>query len=74
MSAGTTTPDDLHRAVLLSQRAALLAALPVVVARPDLKAGAVQWLGALEDALGMERTIPRRDERRAARLTTEAHT
>ena len=64
----TTADDTLHRAMLLSQRAALLAMLPVVVTRPDLKAGAVQWLGALEDALGLERTIPRREERRAARL------
>ena len=66
----STTPadDTLHRAMLLSQRAALLAMLPVVVTRPDLKAGAVQWLGALEDALGLERTIPRREERRAERL------
>lgn len=60
--------DTLHRAMLLSQRAALLAMLPVVVARPELKAGAVQWLGALEDALGLERTIPRREERRAGRV------
>ena len=64
----TTADDTLHRAMLLSQRAALLAMLPVVVTRPDLKAGAVQWLGALEDALGLERTIPRREERRAERL------
>lgn len=60
--------DTLHRAMLLSQRAALLAMLPVVLARPELKAGAVQWLGALEDALDMERTIPRRDDRRRERL------
>ena len=68
MTPGTATLDDIHRALLLSQRAALLAMLPVVVTRPELKAGAVQWLGALEDTLGMERTIPRRAERRAERL------
>ena len=65
----TTAPldDTLHHAMLLSQRAALLAMLPVVVTRPGLKAGAVQWLGALEDELGLERTIPTRTERRNER-------
>ena len=64
----TTADDTIHHALLLSQRAALLAMLPVVVTRPELKAGAVQWLGALEDALGLERTIPRREERRRERI------
>lgn len=54
----TATLNDIERAALLAQRAALLAMLPVVVARPELKAGAVMWLGALEDTLGMERTMP----------------
>lgn len=49
---------------------ALLAYLPALPEehRASARAGAVQALGALEDALGMPRTIPRRDDRRRERV------
>lgn len=64
----TTPPplDDVTRALLLSQRTTLLAMLPVVVTRPDLKPSAVMMLCAIEDALGLPRTVVSRREREAA--------
>lgn len=60
---GTATLTDIQKSALLAHRAALVALLPTVVEFRDIRAGAVQYLGALEDTLGMERTVPRRDER-----------
>lgn len=67
--------DPLTIALLTSQREglrALLLLLPQVAEqhRNDVKAGAVKALSAVEDALGVERTMPSRDERRRERLTT----
>ena len=65
--------EPLTIALLTSQREglrALLLVLPSIteVHRNDVKAGVVMALSAVEDALGMERTLPRRDERRRERL------
>lgn len=36
--------------------------------RPSIRAGCIQALGAVEEALQVERTFPRRDARRAERV------
>ena len=69
MSADPMPLDDATRAALIAGRAYLVAVLPIAIRHPDLRAGAVQFLGALEDALGMERTMPRREDRRNERRT-----
>ena len=64
--------DPLALAVLAATREQLRAALLVLSALPgahrnDVRAGVVQALGACEDVLGLERTYPRREERRQER-------
>jgi hypothetical protein len=64
--------DPILLALLASQREglrALLLLLPTMpdAHRQDVKAGAIMALGAVEDALGLERTVPKRDERRRER-------
>lgn len=63
MSTAPPQLDDLTRALLHSQRTTLLAMLPMVVLRPDLKPSAVMMLCAIEDALGLPRTVVSRRER-----------
>lgn len=64
--------DPLTVALLTSQREslrALLLLLPTITElhRNDVKAGCVKALSAVEDALGVPRTLPSRDERRRER-------
>lgn len=65
-------PAPLTLSMLVTQREGLrmlLLTLPFIDAayRNDVKAGAMQALGAIEDALGYERTYPKRNERRRER-------
>jgi len=65
--------DAMIAAVLRSQREGLRAALLLLEHLPDthrapVKAGCVQALGAIEDALGEPRTVPTRDQRRQGRV------
>lgn len=66
-----TTVTHILLAAQAANLRALLACLPSLPEehRQSARAGAVQALGALEDALGVERTIPRREERRRERMT-----
>jgi len=71
----TTATDNnaLTLAILVTQREQLrmvLLSLSLIDEpyRNQVKAGAIQMLGAVEDALGYERTYPRRDERRRERV------
>ncbi len=69
--------DPILLALLSSQREglrALLLLLPSVPEdrRGDVKAGAMQALGVFEDALGVPRTFPRREERRRERERVQA--
>ena len=68
--------DELTaRAILAAQRANLIAlvavlpSMPATLPRDDVRAGAVQALGALEDMLGVKRTYTPRDDRRNVRRT-----
>jgi hypothetical protein len=70
-NAPVTEPFAL--AILLAQREQLrmvLLSLPLVQEehRGVVRAGAIQLLGAVEDALGYERTYPKRDTRRRERI------
>jgi hypothetical protein len=61
-------------AILTAQRESLRALLLLVPTLPEdrrseVRAGAVQALGAIEDVLGVPRTFAPRDERRRERLT-----
>lgn len=72
MTAGTIS-NDVAAILLRAQRAQLQALLTLLPSIPEehrqsAKAGAVQALGALEDALGLERTIPRKAERSENRV------
>ena len=65
-------PAPLTLSMLVTQREGLrmlLLTLPFIDVqhRNDVKAGAMQALGAIEDALGYERTYPSRDARRRER-------
>jgi hypothetical protein len=75
--------DPTTHILLHAQRANLQALLALLLTVPEaqrnsVRAGAVQALGALEDALGVERTMSRREERREERrrelLATDVHT
>jgi len=65
--------NPLTIAILVTQREQLrmiLLSLSLIDEpyRHQVRAGAIQMLGAVEDALGYERTYPRRDERRRERV------
>lgn len=55
---------DTELALLHSQRAAALASLTLTKRTPDLRAGAMQYIKALEEAIDMPRTFPSTDVRR----------
>ena len=64
--------DAFATAFMTSQREQLRALLLWLDAIPeerraDVRAGCVQALGAIEDALGVERTLPKREVRRRER-------
>lgn len=72
MTDTSAIPTPLTLSMLVTQRESLrmlLLTLPFIdeAYRNDVKAGAMQALGAVEDALGYERTYPKRDERRRER-------
>ena len=72
MPVETFDPAMLH-VLLTAQRAnvqALLMLTPHVpeAQRMTVRAGAIQALGAIEDALGVPRTFPTRAERHRARI------
>ena len=67
MSQGTITLNDIERAVLLSQHGLIMASLMIAKGNPHLRAGAIHYLGALEDTLQLPRTFPPREERQRER-------
>jgi hypothetical protein len=65
--------DAFAIAFMTSQREQLRALLLWLDAIPeekraDVRAGSIQALGAIEDALGVERTLPRKYQREAERV------
>ena len=65
MSQGTY--NEIELALLHTQRSAVLAGLLITKGDPHLKAGAVHYLGALEDTLKVPRTFPPREDRQRER-------
>lgn len=61
------TYNEIELALLHTQRSAVMAGLLLTRTDPHLKAGAVQYLSALEDRLNLPRTFPPREERQRIR-------
>lgn len=57
-----------ERTILTLLRSAIAAALIVFASNDRLRRSLVQALGDVEDTLGVPRTVPHRDDRRAARV------